>query len=67
VHGEPVIRETEAERPRAAIPSASSGCAEPIETLAIAWRDSFAGTVGGEVRGGANVVGMAGGVYLIDC
>lgn len=66
VHGEPVILETEARCLRAEIPSAIVSLREADKSLAIAWRNAFAGTVGREVIDGAKIVGMNDGAYLIE-
>ena len=66
VNGEPLIVETEARRLRAEIPTDIVHLRKADKSLAIAWRDAFARTVGRDVSHGATVVGLSDGAYLID-
>lgn len=65
-HGEPVILETTARCLRAEIPSDIVSVRKTDQRLAVAWREAFAGSVGPELVGGATIVGMGDGGYLID-
>ena len=64
--GEPVIHRTDARHLRAEIPPNIVSVRKGDHELAMAWRNAFAETVGCGVIGGAKVVGMADGAYLID-
>jgi predicted GNAT superfamily acetyltransferase len=63
---EPVIMDSDAAAVRAEIPHNILAVRSRDRTLALAWRDAFASTVGSRVSGGSRVVGFsAEGAYLL--